>query len=50
MDGNYIFDVIEFWLQWAPGDGRGSEDVATLEALQAALNSTGHSSIRLAIN
>ena len=26
------------WLQWAPGDGRGSTSFATLEDLKAALN------------
>ena len=46
-DGNYIFDVIEFWLRWAPPDKRGSEDVATLERLQDALDSTNHANIRL---
>ena len=26
------------WLQWAPGDGRGSKSFATLEGLKTALN------------
>ena len=25
------------WLEWAPGDARGSEDIATLEGLKRAL-------------
>ena len=49
IDGNYIFDVIEFWLRWAPGDGRGSTDVATLEVLQEALNTTTNATIKLEV-
>ena len=49
MDQNYIFDVIEFWLRWAPGDGRKSKDVATLEALQEALKKANHGTIELTI-
>lgn len=29
--------MVEHWLQWAPGDGRGSKNFATFEDLQAAL-------------
>ena len=29
--------MITQWLQWAPGDGRGSTSVATKELLRAAL-------------
>ena len=29
------------WLQWAPGDSRGSTNFATLEALKDALNQVG---------
>ena len=29
------------WLQWAPGDGRGSTSFATLEALKAAFSQAG---------
>ena len=49
IDGNYIFDVIEFWLRWAPGDGRRSTDVATLEVLQEALNTTTNATIKLEV-
>ena len=49
LDGNHIFDVIAFWLRWAPKDGRGSKDFATLEVLQAALNTTIHGTIKLKI-
>jgi hypothetical protein len=36
-----IDDVIGVWLQWAPGDARGSEDYATLEQLQNAVSKAG---------
>ena len=49
IDQNYIFDVIEFWLRWAPEDGRKSKDVATLEALQEALKKANHGTIELTI-
>ena len=50
VTGDYIYDVIEFWLRWAPGDGRESKDVATLEALQAALNKTTNATIKLKLD
>ena len=34
---SYMDAVISEWLNWGPGDERGSEDVATLEALREAL-------------
>ena len=40
QDGYFITDVISAWLQWAPGDTRGSKDFATLEALQEALSNS----------
>ena len=48
-DNNYIYDVITRWLQWAPGDGRGSKDIATLEALQDALNKTNNAKIKVTL-
>ena len=33
--------MLESWLQWAPGDGRGSTSFATLKDLRDALNETG---------
>ena len=33
--------MLENWLQWAPGDGRGSTSFATLKDLKDALNETG---------
>jgi len=29
------------WIQWAPGDARGSRDYATLEALRTAVDQAG---------
>lgn len=37
----YFRTMLAKWLQWAPGDGRGSKNFATYEALYLALNSTG---------
>jgi hypothetical protein len=34
--------VIGDWLEWAPGDARGSEDYATLERLQIAVDEAGY--------
>jgi hypothetical protein len=33
--------MIGDWLEWAPGDARGSEDYATLEHLQIAVSEAG---------
>jgi hypothetical protein len=38
---SYIENVIGVWLEWAPGDARGSEDYATLEQLQIAVDKAG---------
>ena len=38
---SYLGDVIGKWLHWAPGDARGSEDRATLEAMRRAVNKAG---------
>ena len=34
---SWLKQMITQWLQWAPGDGRGSTSVATKESLHAAL-------------
>ena len=34
---SYLRDMLSQWLQWAPGDGRGSTGFATKESLHAAL-------------
>ena len=34
---SWLKRMITQWLQWAPGDGRGSTSVATKESLRAAL-------------
>ena len=33
----FLREILSQWLQWAPGDGRGSEGFATRESLRAAL-------------
>ena len=33
--------MLSQWLQWAPGDSRGSTSFATLEDLKTALNQAG---------
>ena len=33
--------MLESWLQWAPGDSRGSPNFATLEVLKEALSEAG---------
>ena len=33
--------VLTDWMQWAPGDARGSKDRATLEALKTAVSRAG---------
>ena len=38
---SWLVAMLEEWLQWAPGDGRGSTSFATLEDLKNALNETG---------
>jgi hypothetical protein len=34
---SYLGAMLSQWLQWAPGDGRGSTGFATRESLHAAL-------------
>ena len=34
---SWLSAMLTQWLQWAPGDGRGSTDYATKEKLHAAL-------------
>ena len=34
---SYLREMLSQWLQWAPGDGRGSTGFATRELLRAAL-------------
>ena len=34
---SYLEEVLSQWLEWAPGDSRGSDSFATLETLQKAL-------------
>ena len=37
----YLRALFIEWLQWAPGDSRGSGDFATLQSLKTALNKVG---------
>jgi hypothetical protein len=41
QSNSFLNDVIGVWLNWAPGDGRGSKDYATLEHLQTAVSKAG---------
>ena len=38
---SWLSATLSQWLQWAPGDGRGSNSFATMEGLKAALNQAG---------
>ena len=38
---SWLGALLEEWIQWAPGDGRGSTSFATLEKLKVALNESG---------
>ena len=38
---SWLRTILSKWLQWAPGDSRGSTSFATLEALKVALNKAG---------
>lgn len=49
LHDSHMYEVVEKWLQWAPGDGRGSQDMATLEALQSALNRANYARIKLTL-
>ena len=40
-DGSWLSTLLEKWLQWAPGDRRGSKKFATLENLKSALSKAG---------
>ena len=39
--GSWLRALLEEWVQWAPGDSRGSTNFATLEGLKAAPNESG---------
>ena len=38
---SWLSVMLSQWLQWAPGDGRGSNSFATMEGLKAALGQAG---------
>ena len=43
MDAPYslLSAMLKQWLEWAPGDHRGSKDYATLERLKSAVDKAG---------
>lgn len=47
--GSFMDGVIEEWLRWAPNDARGSKSYPTLEALRAAVDKAGYSSIAFSL-
>ena len=38
---SWLSAMLAEWLEWAPGDGRGSTSIVTMEALREALNKAG---------
>ena len=38
---SFLRAMLSEWLEWAPGDGRGSDQYATLEALKDAVSKAG---------
>ena len=38
---SWLQEILSQWLQWAPGDSRGSTSFATLETLKTALSRVG---------
>ena len=38
---SFLCEMLSEWLEWAPGDQRGSEQYATLEALKTAVSNAG---------
>ena len=38
---SWMSEMLAQWLQWAPGDGRGSSEFATLKNLKSALRNAG---------
>ena len=50
QEGDQLREVISFWLRWCPKDERGSKDIATLEALQEALNQTNNARVEVKIS
>ena len=43
-------EVLSTWMHWAPGDARGSEDYATLEALKTAVDKAGFGDVAKKLN
>ena len=47
---SWLSAMLAEWLQWAPGDARGSTNFATLNGLRQALDKAGLSAIAQALN
>ena len=47
---SWLSAMLEEWLKWAPGDARGSTEVATLNGLRQALDKAGLSATTQALN
>ena len=47
---SWLRAMLAEWLQWAPGDARGSTDFATLNGLKQALDKAGLSATAQALN
>ena len=47
---SWLSAMVAEWLQWAPGDARGSTDFATLNGLRHALDKAGLSATAQAFN
>ena len=47
---SWLNKMITEWLQWAPGDGRGSTGFATKESLIHALNRAGLGAIAYSVS
>ena len=41
LPSDWLREMLSQWLQWAPGDSRGSNSFATLEGLKTALSHVG---------
>ena len=38
---SYLFAMLSSWIEWAPGDARGSKDYATHQALRIVMEKIG---------
>ena len=47
---SYLSAMLNLWVHWAPGDGRGSKDYARLGHLQRAIHRMGYPKIAEKLN